>query len=102
MTVKFLLTKDDVKRDQCEWFAPKVAPFFFFQNNVSKWVDQNEVSGNDATMGTASTVDDIVPNDSVSNASSRHSSIISLKMHLQSEHAELAARAERLQTEATS
>ena len=96
-SVKSLLPKDDVKRDQCEWFAPKVVPLLIFQNNVSKWVDQNEVTGNDATMGTASTMDDIVPNDSVSNASSRRSSIISLKMHLQSEHAELAARAERLQ-----
>ena len=94
-----LLPKDDVKWDQCEWFAPKVAPLLIFKNNVSKWVDQNEVTGNDPTMGTASTVDDIVPNDSVSNAPSRRSSIISLKMHLQSEHAEMAARAS---TEATS
>ena len=41
-----------------------------------------------------------MPNDSVSNAPSRHSSkssMISIKMHLESEHAELAAKAERLQ-----
>ena len=61
-SVKSLLHKDDVKRDQCEWFAPKVAPLLIFQNNVSKWVDQIEkVTGNDATMGTAITVDDVMP-----------------------------------------
>ena len=33
-SVKSLLPKDDVKRDQCEWFAPKVAPFFFFPKTM--------------------------------------------------------------------
>ena len=45
-------------------------------------------------------MDDVGPNDSVSNAPSRRSSkssMISIRMHLESEHAELAAKAERLQ-----
>lgn len=74
-----------------------------FKNKVSQWIDENEKVTDTDAVGISITVDDIVPKDSASNVRSRHSSksarlsIISFKMVLESEQAELAAKAERLQ-----
>lgn len=98
--VKTLLNEEGIKKDQSEWYVPKMTSVDEFKNKVSQWVDENEkVTGTDA-VGISVTVDDIVPKDSISNVRSRHSarsSIVSLKMLLESEQAELAAKAERLQ-----
>lgn len=67
---------------------------------VYQWVDQNVKVTDDATMSTI--VDDIVPKDSISNVQSQHSSrssrssVVSLKMRLETEQSEITAKAKRL------
>ena len=87
-SVKSLLSEDDVKRDQREWYAPRITSLNEFMNDVSQWMEQN------ITLG-------IGPADSISNVQSQQSrssraSRASLKIHLESEQAELTAKAERL------
>lgn len=99
--VKTLLNEEGIKKDQSEWYVPKMTSVNEFKNKVLQWVDENEKVTDSEAVGTSVIVDDIVPKDSISNVRSRHSSkgssIISLKMLLESEQAELSAKAERLQ-----
>lgn len=85
-----LLTQDEVKKDECEWFEPKIKEINTFNSSVSEWL-----SG--ATKAAEPQVVEVGPKDSVSQVSShgsksRASSVASARIRAEAERAAIMTK----------
>ncbi|KAJ7998417.1 hypothetical protein DPEC_G00204720 [Dallia pectoralis] len=101
MSVKALLPSSEAEKDQKEWYDPKMADNEDFVRWVEKWKTEVQLR----TLFTTRDIEEVNPEDSISQASSKvysqqskrsGGSSTSARLHLQAEQAALLVRASTL------